>query len=195
MSRVDRVGRQALAVVSAVFVLVGTFSWLIDYVLPGQYSAVKYLVLCSIAQPLLYTLSEVTSIGVNITRRTMLSVWSTLLALLANLGLNYLLVPAHGASGAVIANALAYLIFFVARTESSALVWRHFPRVRLYVSVTALTALSVLTVIFGAATGWLFTFLWLAILPVVAWAFRQEWRDIVGMLRRRLQPGEIAVEN
>jgi O-antigen/teichoic acid export membrane protein len=183
MSRVDRVGRQALAVVCAVFVLVGTFSWLIHYVLPSQYSAVKYLVLCSIAQPLLYTLSEVTSVGVNITRRTMLSVWSTLLALLVNLGLNYLLVPAYGASGAVIANALAYLVFFVARTESSAFVWRQFARVRLYVSVTALTALSVLTVIFGPATGWLFSVLWLAIMPAVAWAFRQEWRDIVGMLR------------
>ena len=178
MTRVDRVARQGLAVVIAMFVLVGMFSWMIDYVLPAQYTEVKYLVLCSIAQPLLYTLSEVTCIGMYLVRRTMLSLWTTLVALLVNLGLNLLLVAGLGASGAVIANALAYLVFFVGRTEASAYVWRQFPRVKLYVFTTAAIALSVFTVILGPTIGWVCNAAWFAIAPFVFWAFRDEWRVI-----------------
>lgn len=184
MSRVDRVARQALAVVCGAFVIFGMFSWLTDYILPSQYIEVKYLVLCSIAQPLLYTLSEVTCVGINIARRTMLSLWSTVAALLANLGLSLLLVPELGASGAVIANAVAYLVFFVARTESSAFVWRRFPRVKLYVFTTAAIVLSVLTVILGPMVDWPFSVVWLATLPIVFWAFREEWRLLWGVLQK-----------
>ena len=184
MSRVDQVARQALAVVCSIFVMFGMFSWLIDYVLPSQYTQVKYLVLCSIAQPLLYTLSEVTCVGISITRRTMLSLWSTVAALLANLVFNILLVPEFGASGAVIANALAYLVFFVARTESSAYVWRQFPRAKLYVCITAAVFLSVLTVILGPRFGGSFSLAWLAVLPLTVWTFRNEGRAVVRILQR-----------
>jgi len=182
MSRVDRVARQGVAVVSAAFVMFGMFSWLLDYVLPSQYVEVKYLVVCSIAQPLLYTLSEVTAVGVSIMRRTMLSLWSTLAALLANLGLNLMLVPRFGASGAVVANAIAFLIFFVGCTESSVFVWRRFPRVKLYVFTTGAVVLSVLTVALGPTIGWLSNAIWFATLPLVIWAFRDEWRVVARLL-------------
>lgn len=187
MSRVDRVARQALAVVCSIFVMFGMFSWLIDYVLPSQYTQVKYLVLCGIVQPLLYTLSEVTSIGINITRRTMLSLWSTLIALFANVGLNILLVPEFGASGAMVANALAFMVFFVARTESSAYVWRQFPRAKLYAFTTGAVSLSVVTVALGPTIGDLFSLMWLAALPVIVWAFRHEGRALVGNLQSRMR--------
>jgi len=185
MSRVDRVARQAVAVVCGAFVMFGIFSWTIDYILPRQYIEVKYLVLCSIAQPLLYTLSEVTCVGINITRRTMLSVWSTVAALVANLGLNLLLVPRFGASGAVIANAIAYLIFFVARTESSAFVWRRLPRMKMYSFTTAVVVLAVLTVILGPRVHWAFSLVWCSALPITVWAFREEWRLLSFALQRR----------
>jgi O-antigen/teichoic acid export membrane protein len=159
-------------------------SWLIDYALPSQYAEVKYLVMCSIAQPLLYALSEVTSVGINIMRRTMLSVWSTLVAFLTNLGLNLWLVPSFGASGAVVANAIAFLVFFVARTESSAFVWRQFPRVKLYVFTSAAIVLSVLTVILGPMTGVFFSVIWAIALPLVVWVFREEWRLVLSSFRR-----------
>jgi O-antigen/teichoic acid export membrane protein len=186
MSRVDRVARQALALVVGVFWIFGVFSWLIDYLLPAQYFAVKYLVLCSIAQPLLYTLSEVTCVGITITRRTMLSFWSTLVALLVNFGLNLLLVPGFGASGAVVANAIAFLVFFVARTESSVMVWRPLPRIKLYLFTGAAVTMSVVTVLLGPVTRLPISFIWLASIPVVAWAFRGEWRVLLGDFRRRV---------
>lgn len=179
MSRVDAVARQAIAVVCAIFVLAGCFSWLTDYVLPTHYLNVKYMVLCAIVPPLLYTLSEVTCVGIGISRRTTLTVWVTLSALACNLLLSWWLIPTHGAAGAVVANAIAYLVFFVARTEASAWVWRQFPRVRLYVFTSLAVALSVATVALGGKLPFHYALVWLALAPVVGWCFRA---DLVELL-------------
>ncbi|QAU25508.1 lipopolysaccharide biosynthesis protein [Dyella sp. M7H15-1] len=180
MSRIDRVAQQALAVVCAIWVLCGTLSWVADFVLPARYLQVKYFMLCCIGQPLLYTLSEVTCVGIGITRKSMLSLWSTLAALIVNVAISVWLVPGHGAAGAVIANAMAFLVFFIARTEASAYVWRPFPRARLYACVVVAVGLSLVTLVWGPFAPVHFSYAWLAMLPVVAWYFRAEW---LGMYR------------
>ena len=179
VSRIDRVARQALAMVCAIFLACGIFSWLADYLLPAQYTIVKYLVLCAIVQPLLYTLSEITCVGIGISRRTVLTIWVTVAALCANVLLSLWLVPLHGAAGAVVANAIAYLVFFVARTEASAWVWRQFPRVRLYVFTSLAVALSVATVALGGKLPFHYALVWLALAPVVGWCFRAELVELL----------------
>lgn len=182
-SRIDRVARQALAVVCVIFVACGIFSWLADYLLPAQYSAVKYLVLCAIVQPLLYTLSEITCVGIGISRRTSLTIWVTGAALCANVLLSLWLVPLHGAAGALVANAVAYLVFFVARTETSAFVWRPFPRARLYVFTSMAVALAVATVTLGGMLPFHFALVWLALAPIVVWCFRVELSELIAASR------------
>ncbi|MBE1162283.1 lipopolysaccharide biosynthesis protein [Dyella acidiphila] len=184
MRRVDHIAQQALAVVCAIWILSGVFSWVADLILPARYVQVKYFMLCCIGQPLLYTLSEVTCVGIGITRKSMLSLWSTLSALVVNVAVSVWLVPRHGAAGAVVANALAFLIFFVARTEASAHVWRRFPRTRLYLFVTAAVGLSIATLVFGPKLPVPFGFVWLAMLPLVGWHFRAEWLDMYRSLHR-----------
>lgn len=185
MSRVNHVARQGLAIVLVIFVACGMFSWLIDYVLPSSYSDVKFLVLCSVVQPLLYTLAEVTGIGITIVRRTALAFWSTFVALLANVVLNVLLVPEYGASGAVVANACAFFIFFVARTEASGQVWIRFPRFKLYGFTFGALMLAVATVALASLLGnWVFAF-WYGAAPIVLVAFRAELRTVYNNLRRR----------
>lgn len=180
MKRVDGIANQALAVVCAIWAVSGSLSWLTDYVLPAHYAPVKYLMLCCISQPLLYTLSEITCVGIGITRRSMLSMWSTIAALVVNVVGSILLVPSYGATGAVAANAVAFLAFFIARTEASAHVWRSFPRARLYTVVTAAVALSIATLAWGPGNSLQVSLVWLAVLPVVGWCFRAEW---MGMYR------------
>ncbi|GFZ87546.1 lipopolysaccharide biosynthesis protein [Dyella caseinilytica] len=180
MRRVDHIAQQALAVVCAIWILSGVFSWVTDFVLPARYLQVKYFMLCCIGQPLLYTLSEVTCVGIGITRKSMLSLWSTLAALIVNVSISVWLVPSYGAAGAVVANAVAFLAFFIARTEASAYVWRPFPRARLYVCVVAAVALSIATLVLGPVAPVHFSFVWLAMLPIVGWHFRAEW---LGMYR------------
>lgn len=179
MARVDTVAQQALAVVTAIFVACGALSWLTDIVLPSAYGEVKYLVLGSILQPLLYTLSEVTGIGINITRRTVWSVWCTIAALMVSVGLNVVLAPAFGAKGAVMANTIAYFVFFVARSEASAHTWRGFPRTLLY-AVTAMAVIGALaTIVWGPGSGYLYAFVWAAAAPLVLWLFRDQWTALL----------------
>ena len=184
LTRVDGVAQQALAVVCGIFVVCGLFSWLIDYVMPAEYINVKYLVLCAIVQPLLYTLSEITCVGIGISRRTMLTVWVTLSALCTNVLLNLWLVPAYGAAGAVMANAVAFVVFFVVRTEASARVWRQFPRVRLYIFVSLAVIFSLATVALAPTLPFHYALVWLALLPGVAWCFRAELLDMVSSGRQ-----------
>lgn len=179
MARVDCIAHQALAAVCGIFTLVGCFSWLTDYILPPHYINVKYLLVCAIAPPLLYTLSEVTCVGIGITRRTTLTVWITLAALVTNVLLSLWLVPTHGAAGAVISNAVAYIVFFVGRSEISARVWRQFPRTRLYINVINFITLSIATVWLGPVLPFNYTIVWMLMLPVLALSFKGELTGIV----------------
>lgn len=179
MARVDGIASQALAMACGIFALVGCLSWLTDYLLPQHYAGVKYLVVCAIAPPLLYTLSEITAVGIGITRRTMLTVWVTLAALVTNVLLNLWLLPTQGAAGAVTANAVAYAVFFMARTEASAKVWRQFSRARLHIHVLLFIGLAIATVWLGPVLPFHYAFVWLLVLSLLALSFKTE---LVGML-------------
>ena len=175
MKRIDDIARQALAIICIIFTLVGLLSWATDFILPSHYTSVKYLVVCAITPSLLYTLSEITCVGIGITRRTTLTIWVTMMALVTNVFLSLYLVPSHGAAGAVIANSLAYTIFFIARTEASARVWRKFPRKNLYIFVSLPVGLSCISIIFGSELPFHFSLIWLFWLPIFVWNFKPEF--------------------
>mgnify|MGYP003604568121 FL=1 len=92
-------------------------------------------------------------------------------------------MPLHGAAGALVANAVAYLVFFVARTEASAFVWRQIPRVRLYVFVSLAVAFAVVTVIFGATLPFPYALVWLALAPLIVGCFRVELAELLADIR------------
>lgn len=184
MARVDAIARQALAVVCSIFALIGCFSWLTDYLLPSNYSNVKYLVVCAVVPPLLYTLSEITCVGIGITRRTVLTIWITLAALITNVLISLWLVPSHGAAGAVIANAMAYIVFFIGRTEVSARVWRQFERSHLYIHVLLFNTLAIFTVWQGGVLPFHYSFVWLFALQLVLIIFKNDLFGIFALTRK-----------
>lgn len=143
LSKIDTVRSHVLAAVCFIFAFVGMFSWVIDYILPPDYAQVKYIVLCCMVQPLLYTLSETTVVGLNIKRKSMYALGIAVLALLCNMIFSFLLAPKFGAAGAAAANSLAYVIFFIARTEVSAVIWRPIIRTKLYVTIIIMVILSI----------------------------------------------------
>lgn len=179
LTRIDHVARHALAVVCTIFLACGIFSWISDYILPAQYAIVKYLVLCAVVQPLLYTLSEITCVGIGISRRTVLTIWVTVAALCTNVLLSLWLVPVHGAAGAIMANAVSYLVFFIARTEASAFAWRRFPRGRLYVFTGLSVTFAVATAALAPTWSFHYSLMWLALTPVVVWYFRLELKELL----------------
>lgn len=185
MKIIDAVAQQVLAVVCTIVAISGSFSWLCDWLLPTEYRDVKYILLCMLMQPLLYTLSEVTCVGIAIQRRTIYSLWITLAALATNLCLSFLLVPSYGAAGAAVSNATAFTVFFIARTEVSARIWRGFPRLKLYTYMTALLAGTTITVFTGSIAPILVHVLWAALLLGSVVAFRTQWMETMAMIRNR----------
>jgi O-antigen/teichoic acid export membrane protein len=184
VQRIDRVTRQVLAAVCAIFFASGIFSWLIDFLLPIEYSRVKYLVLCAIVQPLLYTLSEVTCVGIGISRRTGMTVWINLTALCANIMLSIWWVPLYGASGALSANAVAFFVFFIARTEASAYVWHQFPRAQMYLIAGLVVSLALGTTALGPHAPVHYALIWLALLPAATWCFKREIKELFTLIHQ-----------
>ncbi|EGN74610.1 membrane protein involved in the export of O-antigen and teichoic acid [Idiomarina sp. A28L] len=131
-----------LAVV-AIWSLAGMFSWVVAYLLPPEYMLVPYILLAAMAYPLLYTLSEATGIGIGIKRRSMFSLLAAILALIVNAIGNWYLIPTYGAAGAAMASAIAFMVFFIIRTEASSRLWESFERRRMYVFVIVLIIFSV----------------------------------------------------
>lgn len=132
-----------LAVVT-LWSLAGMFSWLVTYILPPKYDQVQYILIASMAYPLLYTLSEATGVGIGIRKKTIYSMLAAMIALIINALGNWYLIPLYGAAGAAVASAISFLGFFIVRTEASSLVWYSFERVRMYIIIIVMVTLSII---------------------------------------------------
>ncbi|HGQ7306617.1 TPA: lipopolysaccharide biosynthesis protein [Pseudomonas aeruginosa] len=140
--KIDEISEHVLACVFYIFIISGLFSWMVPLFLPEAYASIQYMITVCVASPLLYALSEATAIGISISRRTGLSMLSSILAALTSFGGNYLLVPLYGAAGAAVATAVAFWVFLFCRTEFSCSVWRKIPRLKLYMVTSFCTLTS-----------------------------------------------------
>lgn len=175
MKVIDEVAQQALAVACLIVALSGTFSWICDYLLPPQYSEVKYILICMLLPPLLYTLSEITCVGIAIKRRSIYSLWITSAALITNIFLNYFFVPSYGAAGAAVANCVAFLVFFIGRSEASFYVWKKLPRTKMYFSLCCLVAMSAFCVTIAPSLKFNVAWVWVLIVLIVLWFFSRDF--------------------
>ena len=175
---VHKIARQAFALICVIATVGGGFSWLCDFILPASYTKVKYILMCLMLQPLLYTLSEITSVGIGIQRRTIFSLWITGVALLANIGFCFFLVPKFGAAGAAAANSIAFTIFFIGRTEISARIWKKFPRIQIYVLISILLILAAATALTQSFAPHAMRGTWIAMFFISLLIFKTEWCSI-----------------
>jgi O-antigen/teichoic acid export membrane protein len=174
LSRVHDVVRQVVIVISLIFAFAGSFSWLLDFILPDQYNNVKFLVLCCLSFPLFYTLSETTVIGIGISRRSSFSMYSSLLAFGLNCVLNYFFIPIYGATAAAVSSAIAFWLFLFMRTEFSMYVWKPMPRLTIY-SLSSLSLAGVIgSVIFGPDYPLMVHGLWFVLLVGLIVLFRTD---------------------
>ena len=136
-------------------VVSGLFSWVLPYMLPKEYAAIQYIFSACLFAPLLYTLSEVSSIGIAISKKTRYSMYSSVIAVIINAIGNYLLVPILGAIGAAISTALSFFVFFLLRTEFSKKVWRKYNTSKAYILVfmVLLASISDALVFQGSASS------------------------------------------
>ncbi len=119
----ERVSKTISALMSLAGILVILARHLIIRIFDPNYLASAILVPFLIFYPILYTISETTSLGIAFSRKTILTLVITVSCAIINGIGNAILVPLYGALGAAISTAIAYLVFFWLRTSISNLVW------------------------------------------------------------------------
>lgn len=81
-----------------------------------EYREAAYILPFLIFNPIMYTMSETTVLGIVYKSKSSMHVWVALLSLLCNTIGNIILVPIYGGRGAAISTGVSYIIFFTART-------------------------------------------------------------------------------
>lgn len=96
--------------------MVNSLSYLIPKLLPSTYKDIDLIVISSLSYPILLIMTDVTSLGINLSKKTFYSFLSTIVAVVFNVILNFLLVKKFGALGAAVATSLSFYIYFTAKT-------------------------------------------------------------------------------
>jgi O-antigen/teichoic acid export membrane protein len=145
-NKIQRVINLVTFFMLAIWAAVGIFAWIIPFILPEKYESVQHIIISSIAYPVLYTVTEATSIGVNVMRKTIFALIATIVALIVNIVLNYYLIPTYGALGASLSSAVAFFIYFVLRTYYSFDVYIWFSYTKAWLLIPAFTVASFITI-------------------------------------------------
>lgn len=92
--------------------------------------------------PVLYTVSEVTFVGLMVKRNSGLALLATCFGLGAAIAANALLTSSLGASGAASAVSISALVFFLARSELAARAWQPIPRFKVYFGAVSIAVVG-----------------------------------------------------
>jgi len=149
MSNYKMVSDAILALMSIGFVLLLIFRPILMLLLAEEYRQAQYLLGFLTMQPIFYTVSETTTLGIVFSRKTYLNFIVMILAVIASVSLSILLIPNHGALGAAIGTGIAYLVFFWARTLFSFRVWEGFNVSKHVFSTILILGLSFLNIFSG----------------------------------------------
>lgn len=177
--KIDVILEYVLVVVYFFIVLIGLFAWIIPYFLPQQYNDVQYLISVCLLGPLLYTLSEVTGIGIAVVKRTRFSMLCAIVAMLTSAILNYFLVRKLGAAGAAVSTATAFFVFFTLRTIIASLLWRKNFHLKVFMIMIILLILSSLNLLLEDFRSEIY-FIWVVMFGIGLIVFN---KSLIGILR------------
>lgn len=154
--------------------LVGCLSWLISYFLPQSYSAIEFIIVACMVQPLFLMISEVSGIGISVSRATKLLPVITIAALLLNVCLNYWLIPLYGAAGAAVATAVSTALYLLLKTELSWRLWRAQPKGRLYLCMLMVLIGCIVQALNSNIATLYFVAMWAALAAFLLYVYKEE---------------------
>lgn len=120
------VGDTVLNVMSVVCLCILLCKDFVVFLLGNSYSEAIYIIPFLLLYPVMYTVSEVTSLGISFSRKTGYNILISAISGGVNIFLNFLLIPVFGGKGAAIATGISYIIFFFTRTYISRALWWKF---------------------------------------------------------------------
>ena len=171
--------------IALIWTFVGVFSWLIIYFFPQEYNGIQLLIIGCIAMPLLYMLSETTTIGIGISRKTKYSMITALAALVLNIIINYCLIDRYGAKACALASMSAFVLFLILRTEFSSFLWISLPRHKMYISVAIYFFVTIVIMFELVSNTLVTTLLWLISFLIVLFLYRQRVLGLLEFIKLR----------
>ncbi|MBB4810268.1 O-antigen/teichoic acid export membrane protein [Acinetobacter johnsonii] len=180
--KIQKVLNYATAAIYFFLVLVGLFSWIIPFFLPINFNEIQYLISVCLLGPLLYTLSEITGIGITITRKTKFSMLCTIVAMFFGAVFNYLLIPSLGATGAAISTSIAFFIFFYLRTEISNFLWIKGSHFKVFLIMFILLLTGILNLVLVDYRGELY-FFWVFLFLAGFFIFKDIVKDLIRLIK------------
>ena len=134
-------------IMTIIFLIILLFKNIIVLILSKNYLEAKYIAPFLLFFPIMYTMSETTTLGIPFSKKTYYNTVISTISLIINLILNTLLIPKYGAIGAAIATAISYIAFFWARTLISRKLWYNFKLKKFYLYTILLFLVSLLNII------------------------------------------------
>jgi O-antigen/teichoic acid export membrane protein len=172
-----KAGRLVAFLMTAIFICVLLVKDVIFMILSSEYADAVKIAPFLMMYPIMYTISEVTVMGIYFKEKTLNLIVVSIVASAVNISLNWILIPICGAVGASIATGLAYAVFFWVRTIISRKIWFRFP-IAEYIFITLVLIVSgALNVLID---GWPIYAVNAAMLIITAAYFHTELREICG---------------
>ena len=174
------IGRLISLAMTGIFVLVLLFKNVIFFILADDYGQAVNIVPFLLIYPIMYTVSEVTVMGIYFKEKTLNLLFVSLAASIVNIALNCILIPKAGAIGASIATGVSYTVYFWIRTLISRRIWFKFP-VKEYIFITAiLFVLSFCNIWIHGIGVYIIN---CCSIPIIVYYFRNELKDIFHYLK------------
>ncbi|MCA3894942.1 lipopolysaccharide biosynthesis protein [Vibrio vulnificus] len=184
-----KISRYMQFIVMLVFSVSGLMSWMLNFLLPSEYESLEWIIIPCLGYPLLFTLSEVTAIGIGITKKTSLTFYATLIAFSFNCIGNYFFVPLLGAGGAALSTLISFCLFLIIRTELSKAAWKSITNRTLYLEVLSVAVLSIFGVLVGSSHGNSIRVLWFVFMLFTIYRYQTEIRDLYTTIKCELKKG------
>lgn len=172
-----KVSETLLAVMVVVFSFIVLFKDIIIKLLSSDYETAAKSVPFLLFYPIMYTVSETTTLGIPFSRKTIYNIIISLVSVMANYLGNYLLVPKFGSMGSSIATGISYIIFFWMRTLISRKLWFKFS-IQIYVKNISL--LLILSFVSITINNFLINLL---IVIIIIYINRNVFLEIIGIVR------------
>ena len=145
-------------------------------------SVIPFLML----NPIMYTISETTIVGLNITKRSNYQVIITAISCIANVVGNFLLIPLIGIKGAAVSTGLSYILFFTLRTYFSNKFFRiDFGLKRFYSLLACFLAVSIYSM--NYEFNLILLILIIAFFAIMIILYKNTLREIVFLVKRKLK--------
>ncbi len=168
---------------SAIFFLCGLFVIAIKEVIiqffASTYYEAAFVVPFLIFIPLLYTLSEITVVGINFKKKTYLHVVISITCAIFCSAVVWHTVPLFGARGAALGIAVTYILFFYLRTYFS---WKLFPvnfkMLRFNITLAVVFINAIVNTLYSGATIWVAGTNFLSSLYIILF-YKEEFRFLI----------------